>query len=90
MVRRLSFGCIVAILADLVAFICLLSYIFVIKRDGPHTPNPATGQTIIFNTRHHMTYVSQTQVYIVCGLALLFLVTNFMLYVKLANSFSKR
>jgi hypothetical protein len=90
MARRLKSDFIVAMLADLVTFICLAYYILLIQRDGPHTPNLATGQTIVFSSSPHMTYVSQTQIYILCGLGLLFFITNFILYVKLANSFPKR
>lgn len=90
MLRRLSLDCVIAFLAEFAVLMCLASYILVIEKTGPHTPNATTGQTIIFHTRPNMTYISQTQVYILYGIAAAFAVTSFIAYVKLAKVFSKR
>jgi hypothetical protein len=90
MLRRLSFGCVVAFFADFAVLTCLAFYLLTLEKTGPHTPNVATGQTILFKTKPVMTYISQTQVYILCGITAVFAVTSFIAYVKLANSFSKR
>jgi len=90
MVRSLKLAAVFALLADLIAAVILALYVKNMEQTGSPVANPVTGQTIALNAKHNVIYVTQTQVYIVIGLAVLFAAVTFNAYVKLVNSRAKR